>query len=184
MGEDAAERQVFAGIVEADDLLRLLRQEAETAHTGVDLQMHLGHVRPFGGDLVEKLRRLPGADGHNDPQVQQAVQFSAVGDSAEHQELRVVEAVFPQNLRLADIGDAKTVDALLRQGLRQRQHPQSVAVTLDDRPNGHALCLLFQLPDILLQNIPFHHICVHALPSEMNISIGFQYQFFLRFLSI
>ena len=81
---DPADGKVLHLAVKGDHPLRFRGQKTVAPHAGVDLNMHLGNVRPLPREGIDHLCRLPRADGEDHVQIEQTVQRLAVGDGAEH----------------------------------------------------------------------------------------------------
>ena len=76
--KDAAESEGLLRGGQAQDSFHVLRQEAEAAHAGVELDVHLRNVGALRRDLVEKRRHLRRADGQNCAQVDQAIDLLCI----------------------------------------------------------------------------------------------------------
>ena len=177
VGKDAADHQILHILVDRDDLVRILRLEAEAAHAGIDAEMDLGHRGAGRGDAVDGNGGFVGADGQDRVEIQQLVDLGGVGGGAEHQDRRVGELT-AKLFDLLDLGDGEPVDAVFMQELGERDHADAVAVALEHAPDRDRTGKAPDRLDVVNQRLALDHVDFH---DDTSFSLV-QRAYFPRFL--
>ena len=179
MGIDARHGDVVVVAVDGENFFQFFRQEAIAAHAGVDFHMDLCHQLPLGGQGVESRGVLRRADGGDDVQIQQPVQFPLVGRGPQHQNLCVL-VLFPDDLCLVQLRHGKPAHALFPAQRRHGRHTQAIAISLEHRPDRGLPRLFQQHIQIVPDGIRFHDVGFHGLTFQtMQHARVFQLVFLL-----
>lgn len=117
-------------------VLQLLRQEAVSAHSGVDFQVAQEGLAHSLRHLIHGGGTLQRTDGGGGILLQQYLQLLGNAGGTHHKDLFLRKAGPPQGTDLLQAGDRKSVNPILPEHLRHGDQAQAVAVSLDYAVNG------------------------------------------------
>jgi len=161
MGVDARYLQMRKA-VNLLHVLQLIRQEAVSAHSGVDFQVAQEGLAHSLRHLIHGGGTLQRTDGCGGILLQQYLQLLRNAGGAHHEDFFLRKAALPQGTDLLQAGDRKSVNSALPEHLRHGDQAQAVAVSLDYAVNGGIPGLFPEHLNVLLQCLPVYYICIHT----------------------
>ena len=165
---DAGDGDVVHIGVDGQELVNLGGQKAVASHAGVNFDVRVGNDVFLRGHAVEHRGVVLTGDGDDGVQVEKLTQLVARARGAEHENLFFFKARLAQRAHVRYLGDGKARDARLAADGGHGDKSQTVAVSLEHRPDGRAVGALDEIGKIFSQVGGIDKIGFHMRTSRTN----------------